>query len=202
MCIRDSHRKTSAWDTCAPSAAVLAAGGRVTDYFGAPLSYTGAVGNTLGVIASSKRASKAHDATCATLRRDARALAVLERYGVRVASHAADIARDLSGAPLAVATVADAAPRGRRRPAAARSTSRGTPGPIGNTSTCCSAGSAITCKSRSSSSRSKNTRRIRVVTVGPNASTKRVIPDSSPEQPQFSDNQISSFTQLSNVHSG
>ena len=88
------HRKTSAWDTCAPSAAILAAGGRVTDYFGAPLSYTGAVGNTLGVIASSARAAKAHDAACATLRRDARALAVLESYGIRGPSHAADIARD------------------------------------------------------------------------------------------------------------
>ena len=63
----------------------------------------------MGVIASSARASKAHDAACATLRRDARALAILERYGVRGASHAADIARDLSGAPLAVATVAEAA---------------------------------------------------------------------------------------------
>ena len=103
------HRKTSAWDTCAPSAAILAAGGRVTDYFGAPLSYTGPVGNTLGVIASSKRAAKAHDAACATLRRDARALAVLESYGVRGDSHAADIARDLSGAPLAVDAVAEAA---------------------------------------------------------------------------------------------
>ena len=103
------HRKPSAWDTCAPSAAILAAGGRVTDYFGAPLSYTGAVGNTLGVIASSKRASKAHDAACATLRRDARALAVLERYGVRGPSHAADIARELTGEPLAVAAVAEAA---------------------------------------------------------------------------------------------
>ena len=101
--------KTSAWDTCAPAAAVLAAGGRMTDYFGAPLSYTGAVGNTLGVIASSARASKAHDAACATLRRDARALAVLERYGVRGDSHAADIARELTGEPLAVATVAEAA---------------------------------------------------------------------------------------------
>ena len=103
------HCKTSAWDTCAPTAAILAAGGRVTDYFGAPLSYTGAVGNTLGVIASSARASKAHDAACATLRHDARALAILERYGVRGPSHAADIARALSGAPLAVATVAEAA---------------------------------------------------------------------------------------------
>ena len=86
--------------------------------------------------------------------------------------------------------------------AAARSRSRGAPGPIGSTSTCCSAGSAITCRSRSSSSRSKNTRRIRVVTVGPRASTKRAIPASSPEHPQLSDNQISSFTQLSTVHSG
>ena len=103
------HRKTSAWDTCAPSAAILAADGRVTDYFGAPLSYTGAVGNTLGVIASSARAAKAHDAACATLRRDARALAVLESYGVRGASHAADIARDLSGAPLTANAVAEAA---------------------------------------------------------------------------------------------
>ena len=104
------HCKTSAWDTCAPTAAIVAAGGRVTDYFGAPLaSYTGGVGNTVGVIASSARASKAHDAACAALRRDARAVAVLERYGVRGATHAADVARDLKGEPLTVASVAAAA---------------------------------------------------------------------------------------------
>jgi len=104
------HCKTSAWDTCAPTAAIVAAGGRVTDYFGAPLaSYTGAVGNALGVIASSARASKAHDAACAALRRDARAVALLEKYGVRGATHAADVARDLRGEPLTVASVAAAA---------------------------------------------------------------------------------------------
>ena len=110
------HAKTCAWDTCAPSPAVVRAGGRVTDYFGAPLSsYAGNNrgndrgvinrGNDRGVIASSARGAAAHARACAALRSDAAALALLEKRGVRGPSHAADVARDLAGALLDLAAV-------------------------------------------------------------------------------------------------
>jgi 3'(2'), 5'-bisphosphate nucleotidase len=44
--------KTKAWDTCAPEAILVAAGGRLSDLFGAPISYTGALGHPRGLIAS------------------------------------------------------------------------------------------------------------------------------------------------------
>jgi 3'(2'), 5'-bisphosphate nucleotidase len=46
--------KTKAWDTCAPEAILVAAGGRLTDLFGAPISYTGALGHPRGLIASNR----------------------------------------------------------------------------------------------------------------------------------------------------
>ena len=55
-----------------------AAGGRVTDYFGAPLS----TGRSNSWASSRRTASKAHDAAC-RLRRDAR-LAVLESWAFEV----------------------------------------------------------------------------------------------------------------------
>jgi 3'(2'), 5'-bisphosphate nucleotidase len=44
--------KTKAWDTCAPEAILVAAGGRLTDLFGAPIEYTGALGHPRGLVAS------------------------------------------------------------------------------------------------------------------------------------------------------
>ena len=44
--------KTKAWDTCAPQAILVAAGGRLTDLFGDPISYTGALDHPRGLVAS------------------------------------------------------------------------------------------------------------------------------------------------------
>ena len=56
------HFGTSLWDTCAPEAIVRAAGGRVTDLFGAQLSYntssTSGLVNTRGVLATSASFTK------------------------------------------------------------------------------------------------------------------------------------------------
>ncbi|KAF0654750.1 hypothetical protein L107_01747 [Cyanobium sp. Copco_Reservoir_LC18] len=78
------------------------------------------------------------------------------------------------------------------------------PGPAsrGSSSTCCSAGSAITRRLSSGSSRSKNSRRIRPVSAGPRAAAKASRARASPEQPQLSASQMSSLAQLSAVHGG
>jgi 3'(2'), 5'-bisphosphate nucleotidase len=45
--------RTKIWDTCGPEAILTAAGGRVTDMFGAPLEYTSAeLYNRRGIVAS------------------------------------------------------------------------------------------------------------------------------------------------------
>jgi len=44
--------KTKAWDTCAPEAILVAAGGRLTDLFGAPIDYAGALNHPRGLVAS------------------------------------------------------------------------------------------------------------------------------------------------------
>jgi len=44
--------KTKAWDTCAPEAILVAAGGRLTDLFGTPIGYTGALNHPRGLVAS------------------------------------------------------------------------------------------------------------------------------------------------------
>lgn len=44
--------KTKAWDTCAPEAILVAAGGRLTDLFGAPIDYTGELNHPRGLVAS------------------------------------------------------------------------------------------------------------------------------------------------------
>ena len=74
------HFKTSLWDTCATEAVLRAAGGRVTDLFGAPLVHAAppagasesaralALTNNLGVVASAPGQGAAHDALCATMR--------------------------------------------------------------------------------------------------------------------------------------
>jgi len=56
--------KTKAWDTCAPEAILVAAGGRLTDLFGAPIEYTGALGHPRGLVASNGRV---HDAVIAKI---------------------------------------------------------------------------------------------------------------------------------------
>ncbi|KAJ8607171.1 hypothetical protein CTAYLR_007348 [Chrysophaeum taylorii] len=66
-----THTKTMAWDTCALEAVLVAAGGRVTDYYGADLRYAGASRNDLGVVASAPGFAAAHDGLCRHLRGDA-----------------------------------------------------------------------------------------------------------------------------------
>ncbi len=44
--------KTKAWDTCAPQAILVGAGGRLTDLFGAPIDYTGPLNHPRGLLAS------------------------------------------------------------------------------------------------------------------------------------------------------
>jgi 3'(2'), 5'-bisphosphate nucleotidase len=56
--------KTKAWDTCAPEAILVKAGGRLTDLFGAPLEYSGELAHTRGLLASNGRI---HDEVVAKL---------------------------------------------------------------------------------------------------------------------------------------
>ena len=44
--------KTKAWDTCAPQAILVGAGGRLTDLFGCSIDYTGALNHPRGLVAS------------------------------------------------------------------------------------------------------------------------------------------------------
>ena len=44
--------KTKAWDTCAPEAILVGAGGRLTDLFGAPIAYSGDLRHARGLVAS------------------------------------------------------------------------------------------------------------------------------------------------------
>jgi 3'(2'), 5'-bisphosphate nucleotidase len=57
---------TKLWDTCAPEAILHAAGGRLTDMCGAPLRYTGELGNDRGLLASARGVD--HEALVAKLR--------------------------------------------------------------------------------------------------------------------------------------
>ncbi|KAK7233687.1 inositol-1,4-bisphosphate 1-phosphatase [Aureococcus anophagefferens] len=87
---------------CAGDPVLASVGGKVTDYFGAPLVYGGDASNALGVVASSPRGAAAHDAVCAAMRAAPEALSLLPGP-VAGGDHAADVARDVAGAPLAPA---------------------------------------------------------------------------------------------------
>jgi 3'(2'), 5'-bisphosphate nucleotidase len=47
--------KTKAWDTCAPEAILVPAGGRLSDLFGNPMDYTRELGHHRGLVASNGR---------------------------------------------------------------------------------------------------------------------------------------------------
>ncbi len=47
--------KTKAWDTCAPEAILVPAGGRLSDVFGHPIEYTKELGHHRGLVASNGR---------------------------------------------------------------------------------------------------------------------------------------------------
>ena len=44
--------KTRAWDTCAPEAILVRAGGRLTDLFGGPIEHGAELGHPRGLVAS------------------------------------------------------------------------------------------------------------------------------------------------------
>jgi 3'(2'), 5'-bisphosphate nucleotidase len=56
--------KTKAWDTCAPEAILVRAGGRLSDLFGAPIDYTKELAHRRGLVASNGRI---HDEVVAKL---------------------------------------------------------------------------------------------------------------------------------------
>lgn len=56
--------KTKAWDSCAPEAILVRAGGRLSDVFGAPIDYRGELAHRRGLIASNGRI---HDEVTAKL---------------------------------------------------------------------------------------------------------------------------------------
>jgi len=56
--------KTKAWDTCAPEAILVPAGGRLSDLFGAPIDYTKELAHRRGLVASNGRV---HDEVVAKL---------------------------------------------------------------------------------------------------------------------------------------
>lgn len=112
------HFGTSLWDTCAPEAVLRAAGGKVTDLFGAPLVHDparpGGLINDLGVlatghdIASVDSRGRDHAAMAAAMRADEGLReALLKRFAGEASdapgakdAQATDIARSLEGAPL------------------------------------------------------------------------------------------------------
>jgi len=56
--------KTKAWDTCAPEAILVPAGGRLSDLFGTPINYTRELAHRRGLVASN---GHVHDEVVAKL---------------------------------------------------------------------------------------------------------------------------------------
>ena len=105
------HIKTCLWDTAAPSAVLVAVGGKVTDYFGFPLIYgTSTLGNQLGVVSTGPGASEEHNKLAKANRSEKRLLSVLSKFGHSSedgSEQCVDIVRDLDGHPLNVKYFAD-----------------------------------------------------------------------------------------------
>ena len=68
MGVRDLYvnpaAKTKAWDTCAPEAILVQAGGRLSDLHGGPIEYTGELAHHRGLVASN---GHVHDEVVAKL---------------------------------------------------------------------------------------------------------------------------------------
>lgn len=100
------HIKTCLWDTAAPSAILVATGGKVTDYFGFPLLYNKTnLSNQLGVVSSVPGARQEHDQLTKAMRGERKLLSVLSQFGLSCnedTEQCVDIARDLDGHPLPV----------------------------------------------------------------------------------------------------
>ena len=113
------HLGTSLWDTCAPEAVLRAAGGALTDFFGARIHYGPAarVLNCYGVVATSAAFAardargRTHAGLCAAFRASGALDALIAPAGLLPEApgqpQAADIARDLDGEPLTAAGLAD-----------------------------------------------------------------------------------------------
>ena len=98
------HFGTSKWDTCAHAAILAAAGGKITDLFGAPLPHWGegrGLKNARGVVASSAAHAADHDELCRRMRASPLALGLLMEgsagEGQRTGPEAVDVALDLDG---------------------------------------------------------------------------------------------------------
>ena len=103
------HFVTELWDTCPVEALLNCKGGKVTDFFGAPLDYDPKrpFGNVFGVVAS-LGASDLHDELCRSLREDGEVVQEVlkpwmgEDSKIPEVSQAVDIARDLDGIPFGI----------------------------------------------------------------------------------------------------
>jgi len=100
------HFDTELWDTCAAEALLNCKGGKITDFFGAPLVHCPKrkFGNVFGVIAS-LGCSDLHDELCRSMRADGEVVHKIfkkwigENSPAPEVSQAIDIARDLDGVP-------------------------------------------------------------------------------------------------------
>lgn len=100
------HFNTELWDTCAADAFLNCQGGKITDFFGAPLVHCPErkFGNVFGVVAS-LRASVLHDELCNQMRADGEVVHGIfkkwtgENSRTPEVPQAIDIARDLDGVP-------------------------------------------------------------------------------------------------------
>lgn len=98
---------TAVWDTAATAALVVAVGGTVTDFFGAPLPHVSRKG-PCGVIATGPRfqerdvQGRSHAELCSSIRARMAADSLLRHVGFARAAdpQASDVARDLDGALL------------------------------------------------------------------------------------------------------
>lgn len=72
--------QTSLWDTCAPTALLIAVGGKVTDLFGDPLVYHDKeLRNKLGVFVSAAGAMAYHDKITSAMRADSKILSEIQK---------------------------------------------------------------------------------------------------------------------------
>jgi 3'-phosphoadenosine 5'-phosphosulfate (PAPS) 3'-phosphatase len=100
------HFDTKLWDTCSAEVLLNCQGGKITDFFGAPLVHCPkrTFGNVFGVVAS-LGGSDLHDELCRSMRADGEVVHKIfkkwigENSRVPEVSQAIDIARDLDGVP-------------------------------------------------------------------------------------------------------
>jgi hypothetical protein len=111
------HLGTSLWDTCAPEALLRAAGGALTDLHGCRIEHSPVAPtvNAQGVLASAaamvSRRAISHGDLAARVRASRAPAPLTDRFGLSALDgepQATDVARDLDGQPLSVATLSAA----------------------------------------------------------------------------------------------